>query len=126
MKMIKGLECLSYNERLREVGLFSLKKRQLRGDFIDVYKNLCQEDGARLFLGGAKQYKKSQGAETIAQEVLPEHEEELYCVVDHTLEQFAQRGCGVSLNGDDLSSTWTQSCAMCPRMTVLEKGGWTW
>jgi len=48
MKMIRGLEHLSYEERLRELGLFSQKKRKLRGDPINL-KAGCQEDGAKLF-----------------------------------------------------------------------------
>lgn len=57
MKMIKGLTHLSYEEWLGELGLFNVKKGQVRGELIKVYSCLkrgCQEDGSRLFFGGAK------------------------------------------------------------------------
>ncbi|RMC15266.1 hypothetical protein DUI87_07454 [Hirundo rustica rustica] len=125
-KMTGGLDHLSYKEKLQGLGLLSFGKRRPREDPINVYEYLkawCQEAGARLC---SVMTNNKQWAETDAQEVPPECEEQLlYCAGDCALEQIVQRSGTVCLTGDIQEPSRYQSCAMLSRMILLEQGGWT-
>lgn len=48
--MMKRLENLSSEERMRDLRLFSLQKRRLRGVLINIYKHLMGKRIYRLFI----------------------------------------------------------------------------
>ncbi|KAK4810947.1 hypothetical protein QYF61_013356 [Mycteria americana] len=103
-KMIRGLEHLSYEDRLRELGLFSLEKRRLQGDLIVAFqyiKGAYKKGGERLFTracsdrtrGNSFKLKEGRCRLDIRNRVF------FYNEGGETLEQVAQRSCGCSIPG---------------------------
>ncbi|XP_064505691.1 triadin isoform X3 [Pseudopipra pipra] len=63
-KLITGLEHISYEDRMRDMGLFSLEKRRLRGYLITVFqylKGACQRGKEGLFTGACSDRTRGNG-----------------------------------------------------------------
>jgi len=101
--MVKGLEQLSNEERLRELGLFSLEERRRGGDHIHVYKYLkvrCKEDRARLFAVWLSERTRSNGHKLKHRRFPLNIRKRFYWEGDQALARFSQGGLGVSLLRD--------------------------
>ena len=63
-KMLRGLEHLSYEDWLRELGLFRLEKRRLQGDLIVAFqclKGAYRKAGEGLFVRGCSDRTRGSG-----------------------------------------------------------------
>ena len=68
-RMVRGLEHLSYEERLREVGLFSLKKRRLRRGpniYLQTSERWLSGGWGQALFSSAQRQDKGQRAQTEA------------------------------------------------------------
>ena len=64
MEVIQGLEHLSYEDRLNELGFFSLQKRRLWGDLIAAFqylKGVYKHEGNQLFTQVDNDRKRGKG-----------------------------------------------------------------
>lgn len=106
MKMIKDLEHLSWEERLRERELPSLVKGRLMRDLKDIYKYMKgehKEDGARLCSEVPSARTRGNGHKLTHRRFplnIRKHLGFFYCKGDQALTQVAQGGCGISILGD--------------------------
>lgn len=124
MKM--GLECLSFEERLWELGPISFERAER--DLINIYEYLKERAQRRIraVLSRVQQQIKGQWTVMDVSETgsFSEHEEELlYSAGERVQEQIVQIICGVFPTGD--GTVRIQSCAMCSGMSLPEQRRWT-
>ena len=101
------MEHLSYEERLRELRLFSLEKRRLQGDLVAAFQDLkgaYRKDEDRLFSKACHDRTRDNCFKLKEVDIRTRYKEEIfYNEGGETLEQVAQRGgrCPIPENIQD-------------------------
>ena len=101
-KKMRDLEHLPYEERTRDLELFSPENRRLRRDIINVYKYIkgrSQVEGARLFLVVYSGWTRSNGHK-FEQRMFHLNVRKKVFERNRAQEQVPQRGCGISFSAD--------------------------
>jgi len=99
--MIRGLEHLSCEERLRELGLFSLEEQRLQGDLVPNFqylKGTYKKDGHRLYSRACSDRKRGNGFKLKEGRFRLDIQNKFF-EGGETLAQVAQTSCGCPLSG---------------------------
>ena len=96
--MNRGLQHLPYKDRLRELGLFILEKRRLRGDLIAAFQDrrgAYKQEGRQLFPRvGSSRRTRGKGLKSKEGRLKLDIGEVLYCESGEVLEQVPREAVG--------------------------------